>query len=55
MTNEQLRNEIIEVAKKVGATDVNVVCGTLFCKFNNSIAHTMSDNLKTVLQKLVII
>ena len=51
MKNEQLRNEIIEVAKKVGATDVNVVCGTLFCKFNNSIAHTMSDNLKTVLQK----
>ena len=51
MTNEQLRNEIINVAKKVGATDVNVVCGSLFCKFNKSIHNVMAENLKTVLQK----
>ena len=51
MTNEQLRNEIIEVAKKVGATDVNVVCGSLFCKFNKNIHNVMANNLKTVLQK----
>jgi hypothetical protein len=51
MTNEQLRNEIIEVAKKVGATDVNVVCGSLFCKFNKNIHNVMAENLKTVLQK----
>jgi len=51
MKNEQLRNEIIEVAKKVGATDVNVVCGSLFCKFNKNIHNVMAENLKTVLQK----
>jgi hypothetical protein len=51
MTNEQLRNEIINVAKKVGATDVNVVCGSLFCKFNKNIHNVMAENLKTVLQK----
>ena len=51
MTNEQLRKEIIEVAKKVGATDVNVVCGSLFCKFNKNIHNVMTNNLKTVLQK----
>ena len=51
MTNEQLRNEIINVAKKVGATDVNVVCGYLFCKFNKNIHNVMANNLKTVLQK----
>jgi len=51
MTNEQLRKEIIEVAKKVGATDVNVVCGSLFCKFNKNIHNVMANNLKTVLQK----
>jgi len=51
MTNEQLRNEIINVAKKVGATDVNVVCGSLFCKFNKNIHNVMANNLKTVLQK----
>ena len=51
MTNEQLRNEIINVAKKVGATDANVVCGSLFCKFNKSIHNVMAENLKTVLQK----
>jgi len=51
MTNEQLRKEIIEVAKKVGATDVNVVCGSLFCKFNKNIHNVMAENLKTVLQK----
>ena len=51
MTNEQLRNEIIKVAKKVGATDVNVVCGSLFCKFNKNIHNVMAENLKTVLQK----
>jgi len=50
MTNEQLRKEIIEVAKKVGATDVNVVCGSLFCKFNKNIHNVMANNLKTVLQ-----
>ena len=51
MTNEQLRKEIIDVAKKVGATDVNVVCGSLFCKFNKNIHNVMANNLKTVLQK----
>ena len=53
MTNEQLRKEIIEVAKKVGATDVNVVCGSLFCKFNapDNAAKVIADNLKTILQK----
>ena len=51
MTNEQLRNEIINVAKKVGATDVNVVCWSLFCKFNKNIHNVMAENLKTVLQK----
>ena len=51
MNNEQLRNEIIKVAKKVGATDVNVVCGSLFCKFNKNIHNVMANNLKTVLQK----
>ena len=51
MTNEQLRNEIINVAKKVGAKDVNVVCGSLFCKFNKNIHNVMAENLKTVLQK----
>ena len=51
MTNEQLRKEIIEVAKKVGATNVNVVCGSLFCKFNKNIHNAMANNLKTVLQK----
>ena len=51
MTNEQLRNEIINVAKKVGATDVNVVCGSLFCKFNKNIHNVLANNLKTVLQK----
>ena len=51
MKNEQLRNEIINVAKKVGATDVNVVCGSLFCKFNKNIHNVMAENLKTVLQK----
>jgi len=51
MKNEQLRNEIINVAKKVGATDVNIVCGSLFCKFNKSIHNVMAENLKTVLQK----
>ena len=51
MTNEQLRNEIINVAKKVGAADVNVVCGSLFCKFNKNIHNVMANNLKTVLQK----
>ena len=51
MTNEQLRNEIINVAKKVGAKDANVVCGSLFCKFNKNIHNVMAENLKTVLQK----
>ena len=51
MTNEQLRKEIIDVAKKVGATDVNVVCGSLFCKFSKNIHNVMANNLKTVLQK----
>ena len=50
MTNEQLRKEIIEVAKKVGATDVNVVCGTLFAKFDVSIHEQMATNLKKTLQ-----
>ena len=51
MTNEQLRKEIIEVARKTGATDINIVCGSLFCKFNANIANVMANNLKTVLQK----
>ena len=51
MTNEQLRKEIIDIAKKVGATDVNVVCGSLFCKFSKNIHNVMANNLKTVLQK----
>jgi hypothetical protein len=54
MTNEQLRKEIIEVAKKVGATNVNVVCGSLFCKFNKNIHNVMANNLKTVLQSFLI-
>ena len=53
MTNEKLRNEIKEVAKSTGATDVNIVCGSLFCKFNapNSAAKEIAENLKTLLQK----
>ena len=53
MTNEQLRNDIKEVAKKVGAIDISIVCGSLFCKFNapNSAAKVLAENLKTVLQK----
>ena len=53
MTNEQLRNDIKEVAKKVGAIDISIVCGSLFCKFNapDSAAKVLAENLKTVLQK----
>jgi len=51
MTNEQLRKEILEVARKVGATESVIVCGSLFCKFNKNIHNVMANNLKTVLQK----
>ena len=51
MKNEQLRKEILEVAKKVGATESSIVCGSLFCKFNKNIHNVMANNLKTVLQK----
>ena len=51
MTNEQLRKEILEVARKVGATESSIVCGSLFCKFNKNIHNVMANNLKTVLQK----
>ena len=52
MTNEQLRNDIKEVAKKVGAIDISIVCGSLFCKFNapDSAAKVLAENLKTLLQ-----
>jgi len=51
MKNEQLRKEILEVARKVGATESSIVCGSLFCKFNENIHNVMANNLKTVLQK----
>ena len=51
MTNEQLRKEILEVARKVGATESSIVCGSLFCKFNANIHNVLANNLKTVLQK----
>jgi len=51
MKNEQLRKEILEVARKVGATESSIVCGSLFCKFNANIHNVLANNLKTVLQK----
>lgn len=53
MTNKQLRNEIINVAKTTGATDITIVGGSLFCKFNapNIAAKIIAENLKNLLQK----
>ena len=53
MTNEKLRNEIVNVAKTTGATDVSIVCGSLFCKFNapDTAAKVIAENLKTILKK----
>ena len=47
MTNEQLRSEILEITKKVGAEESSIVCGSLFCKLTS---NEMATKLKNTLQ-----
>ena len=47
MTNKQLRSEILEITKKVGAEESSIVCGSLFCKLTS---NEMATKLKNTLQ-----
>ena len=57
MKNEQLKKDIIQIAKKENATDITILGGSLFVKFNSPIggnAHNvdrkLANDLKTKLQ-----
>jgi hypothetical protein len=50
MKDTQLKKDIIKLALAESATDCNIVCGTLFAKFDVSIHEQMATNLKKTLQ-----
>ena len=50
MKNEELKKDIMKLALAESATECNIVCGTLFAKFNVSVHKQMANNLKTTLQ-----
>jgi len=50
MKDTQLKKDIMKLALAESATECNIVCGTLFAKFDVSIHEQMAKNLKTTLQ-----